>query len=818
MTAPILPRRCPWHWLLRLLLLVLTLAIALVVSLPWWLPKLLEQQGIELHWQQAHWQGNNLQLQQLQLGVADWHITAHELNLDWRWQLQQPLQRLELGTLEVSGQLPANSSDNPTDDNFELNSLQNWLPKQLQIHQLTASIEQLGQIQGSLQLQAANGLPLWQPALLETKLELSQIHPHWLSALPSELQPHSLQLSMATHPAADLQADVLQVLDMDLHTSGPSQLRLKGRLSLLQRELWQAKLEQAQLKLQLPVFTLDELQLERLDLSLPFELLLDTQQVQLQLLQTGQLKIAQLQQASDSQLQQLDIQLPELTLQAALDNSSPVQLKAQFQTAIEQLQYAQLHSNQLQLDGNLALQLQPGDWQGQLSELNLQLQAPALQLDDMRLTKLQASFLLNGQLSNDQLQLQLQQPAQINLASWQLDRDTRLQDLELQLAELRVGLPLQGESPIQLQSSYQASSKRLQNPLLKPQAWQANGQIQGTTEALEASAKISNTSGLQLNSQWTLGKDIQGQINLPEQYLRGGNPLQASLTDWPELVGFDRGKLALSANLQLPAGKPLRLQGQLSGSGLGGIANRSELDGLSFNGNFLLQNNRLQLNLPQLAVNQLNPGVPLQRLQLFKAKLDSHLDALEKASLSWEAVSGQLLGGDFKLLPARLQLDRDNPIQLQLNGLQLQEALRLYPAEGLAGQATLDGNLPLLVSRQGVFIDKGQLQARQPGSLSFQSEQIRALGKSNPGMQLVAEALEDFHFSLLSSKLNYEPSGKLLFNIRLEGRNPSVEDGRPIHLNLNLEEDLPALLASIQLSNHVSETIQERIHQRLQNR
>ena len=71
---------------------------------------------------------------------------------------------------------------------------------------------------------------------------------------------------------------------------------------------------------------------------------------------------------------------------------------------------------------------------------------------------------------------------------------------------------------------------------------------------------------------------------------------------------------------------------------------------------------------------------------------------------------------------------------------------------------------------------------------------------------------------MLSSKLDYEPSGKLLFNVRLEGKNPAVEQGRPIHLNLNLEEDLPALLASIQLSNHVSETIQERIRQRLQNR
>jgi len=99
--------------------------------------------------------------------------------------------------------------------------------------------------------------------------------------------------------------------------------------------------------------------------------------------------------------------------------------------------------------------------------------------------------------------------------------------------------------------------------------------------------------------------------------------------------------------------------------------------------------------------------------------------------------------------------------------------------------------------------------------LQFRSEKIRALGRANPAMTLVAEALEDFHFGLLSSDLGYDEQGKLRMALRLEGRNPSVEKGRPIHFNINLEEDIPALLTSLQLTDRVNESIRQRVQQSL---
>ena len=219
-----------------------------------------------------------------------------------------------------------------------------------------------------------------------------------------------------------------------------------------------------------------------------------------------------------------------------------------------------------------------------------------------------------------------------------------------------------------------------------------------------------------------------------------------------------------------------------------------------------------------MAIEQLEPGIAIGRIQLQDAHYQVTLANIFQGVADWQSLQAHLLNGKVWLDAQQFDLKRPQTLPLQVRGLELQEFLKGYPAEGLAGTGTIDGLLPIHVENGEFYIEAGQLQARQPGVLQFQSEKIHALGQSNPAMRLVADALEDFHFNLLSSALSYDQSGKLLLNVRLEGRNPDVEKGRPIHLNVNLEEDIPALLASIQLSGQVSEIIQKRVRERLEKR
>ena len=90
-----------------------------------------------------------------------------------------------------------------------------------------------------------------------------------------------------------------------------------------------------------------------------------------------------------------------------------------------------------------------------------------------------------------------------------------------------------------------------------------------------------------------------------------------------------------------------------------------------------------------------------------------------------------------------------------------------------------------------------------------------AMAASNQGMKIVMQALQNFHFSVLSAGVSYSKEGQLLLALKLEGNNPDFEKGRAVNFSINLEENLPAMITSLQLSGQVSELVKKRVQQRL---
>src|SRR5690606_27419798 len=124
----------------------------------------------------------------------------------------------------------------------------------------------------------------------------------------------------------------------------------------------------------------------------------------------------------------------------------------------------------------------------------------------------------------------------------------------------------------------------------------------------------------------------------------------------------------------------------------------------------------------------------------------------------------------------------------------------------LSGSGKLSGQIPLVLSANSLSVAEGVVAAQAPGGyLQYHSAQATEMAAGSQGMKIVTDALSDFHYTLLRSQVTYEENGRLLLGVRLEGQNPSVENGRPIHLNVTLEEDLPALITSLQLSNQISD-------------
>ncbi|WP_313025275.1 YdbH domain-containing protein [Pseudomonas lopnurensis] len=456
-----------------------------------------------------------------------------------------------------------------------------------------------------------------------------------------------------------------------------------------------------------------------------------------------------------------------------------------------------------------------------IEQARLRVRSARLQLDALTLRDLDAILNVSGQANLDRAQLQLQPGSHIVAASL-TSADFSASQLRAELAQLRLQAePSQRQPAVwAVQGPAELHIGRLQHPQLLPQGWRWSGQLQAEPTRLSGAGPLRNDAGLALATNLVKPWDGPLQVSgrLEEIFLRAGNPLARTFTAWPALLELDSGRLQGSGQLSLPSGNGAPSANlALEARGLAGIFDRSELSGLDARLAASLQRNRLQIDMTELRLAQLNPGFAFGPLVL-RGQYRADLGRPAQGQLSWQTAETGILGGRLWLDAASLDLAAaQQRLDVRLQGVQLPQLLTAYPAEGLSGSGILDGQFELRRSAQGLSVDQGNLGARAPGGvLRFRSPKIEALGQANPAMKIVAEALHDFHYDLLTSDVRYDENGKLNLGLRLNGRNPALEGGRPINFSINLEEDIPALLTSLQLSDRVSETIQRRVQERLQ--
>lgn len=456
-----------------------------------------------------------------------------------------------------------------------------------------------------------------------------------------------------------------------------------------------------------------------------------------------------------------------------------------------------------------------------IEQARLQTRSTRLQLDALTLQNLDATLDFSGRADLQKVELQLQKSSQAKLA--------RLATGEVVASQLSATLPrtlaLKIERNLEQPTAWRAEGplelrlSRLEHPLLLAQGWRWSGQLKADSTALDANGSVSNDAGLtmavNLEQRWNGPLQVGGKLQ--EIFLRAGNPIAGSLVTWPASLELSSGRLSGDGKLTLPAGngKPTANL-TLEARGLAGIFDRSEISGLDARLTAQLRRDRLRLDVSELRLVELNPGFTFGPL-LLRGHYEAAIDQPAKGRLTWQIAETQILGGRFWLPAGALDLAAPQQrLSARLEGVQLGDVLAAYPTEGLSGSGVIDGSFDVQRSAEGLSVRDGKLAARAPGGvLRFHSPKIEALGQANPAMKIVTEALHDFHYDLLTSDVRYDENGKLNLGLRLNGHNPALEGGRPINFSINLEEDIPALLTSLQLSDRVSETIQRRVQERL---
>ena len=216
---------------------------------------------------------------------------------------------------------------------------------------------------------------------------------------------------------------------------------------------------------------------------------------------------------------------------------------------------------------------------------------------------------------------------------------------------------------------------------------------------------------------------------------------------------------------------------------------------------------RLVVTSPNLRANTLDVGFPITEM---RASL-YYEDKAGKEHLTLNDTGARLLGGQASVPTIRVDLpDLDAQFDTQLTGLSLTQILALE-GEDIQGSGIIEGTLPVQIDDGEIQIRGGLLASVSPGGEINLSEDFASL-TGQPGLDFALRALNDFSYDSLLADVSYAPDGDLELGVSLQGSNPVIEQGRRIHYNLTVTENVLALLESLQADRIITDRVEQRIN------
>ena len=111
-----------------------------------------------------------------------------------------------------------------------------------------------------------------------------------------------------------------------------------------------------------------------------------------------------------------------------------------------------------------------------------------------------------------------------------------------------------------------------------------------------------------------------------------------------------------------------------------------------------------------------------------------------------------------------------------------------------------------------MVVRDGALDALSPGVVAFRSDAARrALASGGEQVDLLLQALEDFHYDVLRMTVDKPANGESRVFLKLEGSNPAVLDGHPFVLNISLTSNVAPLLAALSRGTEISSRLVQQL-------
>lgn len=210
----------------------------------------------------------------------------------------------------------------------------------------------------------------------------------------------------------------------------------------------------------------------------------------------------------------------------------------------------------------------------------------------------------------------------------------------------------------------------------------------------------------------------------------------------------------------------------------------------------------------ELTIGLLEVGVPIEDIEV-----EYTLDALTR-SVRVSRASASLMGG--KMLAESFDYEPDaesTTVRVVVESIQLPFIARMIDFEAVSLSGSVSGLLPVTLSGETLTVAGGKLQSDPPGgAIRYSSGEDSGEVTSNIG--IVMRSLSNFEYESLTSDVDYDQNGDLKLKMRLTGTNPDVDPLQPVILNLGLENNIPEMLESLQVTRAVEDVLRRRAETR----
>ncbi|MGH6899461.1 MAG: intermembrane phospholipid transport protein YdbH family protein [Geminicoccaceae bacterium] len=207
----------------------------------------------------------------------------------------------------------------------------------------------------------------------------------------------------------------------------------------------------------------------------------------------------------------------------------------------------------------------------------------------------------------------------------------------------------------------------------------------------------------------------------------------------------------------------------------------------------------------QLAVGLIDIGLPLTNGLL---TFDLEPDHLAVEQVRWQFAEGRIQAAPFTIGSADMRF----ATTLSAERLKLDEIFALTQLDGLSGEGTMHGTLPITVAGADAIIEDGELVSDRPGWVRYRPDQApAAFEAAGENVNLLLQALENFRYEELRLTIDGRTDAEMDVGLHLAGANPDLYDGYPIEFNLNLEGALANVLRSGLAGYQIPERIRERM-------